>query len=107
MIQSQDAVGRAERLNQLTVVERPARIAVNANHGIAVALVDVVKVQAAEIVIAALEGVEAFYHSSPSIRQFRPLPIPKKATLLPDCRTSRSSASAAVMGSDTVPIFPK
>ena len=79
-------VGLAQRLNQLTVVEGPARIAVKTNHGISGALVYVVKLQAAEIVITALEGVEgfAFYHSSPSIRQFRPLPIPKKATSLPD-----------------------
>ena len=79
----------------------------NTNHGITGALVHVVKLQAAAIVVAAGEGVEAFYHSSPSIRQFRPLPIPKKATSLPDARMSRSAASAAVMGSDTVPMFPK
>ena len=46
-------------------------------------------------------------HSKPSTRQFSPLPMPQKATRWPGKRNSRSSAIAAVMGSDAVPILPR
>ena len=47
------------------------------------------------------------YQSTPSIRQLSPLPIPKSATRSPVERMSRSSAKAAVSGSETVPMFPR
>ena len=47
------------------------------------------------------------HHSSPSIRQFRPLPMPRKPTRSPGWRNSRSSARAAVSGSETVPMLPR
>src|SRR5262249_5401599 len=47
------------------------------------------------------------YHSTPSIRQFRPEPMPRKPTRSPRSRNSRSSARAAVRGSDTVPMLPR
>src|SRR5262249_32884694 len=37
-----------------------------------------------------------FYHSSPSIKQDKPLPMPRKLTRSPGRRNSRSSAKAAV-----------
>ena len=48
-----------------------------------------------------------FHHSNPSIKQFSPLPIPKNPTRSPRSRNSRPSASAAVIGNATVPVFPR
>ena len=47
------------------------------------------------------------YHSSPSIRQFKPLPIPRNPTRFPRVRNSLSEAIAAVIGKDTEPMFPR
>ena len=49
----------------------------------------------------------AIHHSTPSIRQLRPLPMPRKPTRSPGRRKSRSSARAAVSGSETVPMLPR
>ena len=70
------------------------------------------RLQPVEVERLVVEGIEVFrnqgrYQSSPSIRQFRPLPIPRNATRSPEQRNLRSSASAAVSGSDTVPMFPR
>ncbi len=47
------------------------------------------------------------HHSTPSIMQLSPLPIPRNATRSPGCRNARSSARAAVSGSETVPMLPR
>lgn len=47
------------------------------------------------------------YQSTPRIMQLSPLPIPKSPTRSPDFRKPRSSASAAVSGSETVPMLPR
>jgi hypothetical protein len=47
------------------------------------------------------------HHSMPSIRQFKPLPIPKNPTRSSLWITPLSSAMAAVIGSDTEPILPR
>ena len=46
-------------------------------------------------------------HSKPNIRQFKPLPMPKKLTRSSGRMNSCSSAIAAVRGSDTVPMLPR
>ena len=47
------------------------------------------------------------HHRIPSIRQFSPLPIPRNPTRSSGTRNWRSDAMAAVIGSETVPIFPR
>ena len=86
------------------------------------AFVDVVELEPAAIEVAAgVVGQEAFqdlvqrrgrsvledHHSTPSIMQLSPLPIPRNATRSPGCKKARSSARAAVSGSETVPMFPR
>ena len=48
-----------------------------------------------------------FYHRIPSIRQLSPLPIPRNPTLSSGRKNALSSAIAAVIGSETVPMLPK
>src|SRR4028118_1867830 len=75
---------------------------------VASALVHVVELEAVAVEESTLEWIKLWvYHSTPSIRQLSPLPIPRSPTRSPRRRKSRSSASAAVSGSETVPMFPR
>src|SRR5262249_3394275 len=88
--------------------ERPGGVAVQHHDGLPAALVEVVEAHAAAVEEVALERVEVrAHHSTPSIRQLSPEPMPRKPTRSPGRRNSRSSARAAVRGSDTVPMLPR
>src|SRR5262249_54239722 len=108
VIDGDATVGRPQRLNQVAEVKGPSGVAVDHHHGIAGAFVEVVEAQPRAIEPAAFKGIKGtVYHSTPSIKQFRPLPIPRKPTRSPRRRNSRSSARAAVSGSETVPMLPR
>jgi hypothetical protein len=112
MVGHDDPVSVSEREHQMAVVIRPGGVAMHHEHGRACALVQIVHADAVEVQEATFERVVLkqrlhAYHSTPIIMQFNPLPIPRNATRSPCTIASRSAASAAVSGSDTVPILPK
>ncbi len=77
------AVCIAQCEHYITVIKRPGRIAVHHDDWVAFTFVEVMKPQAVAFEVMALERVEIVYHSSPSMRQLRPLPIPRNATFCP------------------------
>ena len=111
MIRDDATMVLAERLYQVAVIERPGRVAVDHDHRLAAPFIKIVVAQSVQVQVMAGEGVEFFevdaYHSTPSMRQLSPLPIPRNATRSPAERISRSSATAAVRGSETVPMLPR
>ena len=87
MVRCDDAKSVTEFENDIAVIERPRRIAVDADHRRAVTLVDCIHQNAAaDRVPSSIERIEPSvdgHHSSPSIMQFRPLPIPRRPTESP------------------------
>src|SRR5262249_31138456 len=99
----------AQREDEVAVVERPRRVAVQHHDRLAPGPLGGGDAEGGRPRVALPLGREELlvYHRSPSIRQLSPLPMPKKPTRSPGQRKSRSSARAAVRGSDTVPMLPR
>ena len=119
VIGNDDAPAAAQAENQRAVEKGPGRVAVEHDHWLALALVEIVQPSTRDVQEVAGERIQPLrngerdgsvppaHHSTPSMRQFRPLPMPSRPTRSPGRRKSRSSASAAVNGSDTVPMLPR
>ena len=127
MIRCDGTVPRRKPLDQLTKIERPSGIPVEHDHRFSAALVNVMHPPSVHIHIPGGERIEMAeagdidgkrndhekfltsfsHHLIPNMRQFNPLPIPKKPTTSPETRNPRSSAIAAVIGSETVPMLPR
>src|SRR5205085_4338509 len=101
----------AEFGNQVAIVKRPGGIAVEHDDGIARAFIHVMIFQIAEREIVRLKRIEPLetrrYHSTPSMRQFNPLPMPRRASFSPRRTCPASMLSAIVTGSDAEPMLPK
>src|SRR5206468_4190595 len=106
VIHRDNAVVVAQSVDQRQKEGPSGRVAVDHDHRLAASLVDVVIADARQVEDAIFVGKDA-HHSTPSIRQFNPLPMPRKPTRSPGRRNPRSSARAAVNGSDTVPMLPR
>jgi hypothetical protein len=63
MIGNDDTVTVAQRLGQVAVVERPARVAVHHNHRVTLALVEVVVSETVQLEEIILKGVEITHYS--------------------------------------------
>ena len=108
VIESDATVRRAQSLDETAEIERPRGVSVDHDDRIADAFVHVMEFEPAAVEVFALEWKKrSVYHSTPSIRQLSPLPMPSNPTRSPRRRNSRSSAKAAVSGSDTVPMLPR
>src|SRR5579871_3926190 len=108
------AIRIAECQHEIAIVEGPSRVAMQHDDRLALTLIQIMIAQAAAIDEMTGKGIQravkihrAAYQWRPSMRQFNPLPIPMKPTRSPGSRNSRSSARAAVSGSDTVPMLPR
>src|SRR5262249_22525583 len=107
VVGSNCAVFIAQGEDEIAVIKRPGRVAVDHDHGFGLPFVQVVAPMAVYGKIVSGKRIELLHHSNPSIKQLSPLPIPRKPTRFPVSRNPYSSASAAVKGSDTVPMLPR
>lgn len=116
VIGNDDAIIISELARKVSVVEGPGRVSVKRkeNGRVLVPFVEVVHLRfVRERQIRSFERIkfwtdrfELRYHSSPSIRQLSPLPIPSQPTASDFLRKPCSSAIAAVRGKETVPMLP-
>src|SRR2546422_5453077 len=108
-----DPVRGAERGDQGPVVEGPGRVAVEHDERIAGPFIDIVVLPARERQVLGTKRVEvpeghhAAYQTTPSIMQFRPLPMPSRATFSARLTCPASMLSAIVIGRDAEPMLPR
>ena len=106
-----DAVIAAQFLNQITVVERPRRVAMHAHDRRPSALVDVMHAHArAAIEKMRLEREQSLvklgYQMTSAIEQFRPLPMPSMAMRWPFWMRPASTALESTIGVAAGPMLP-
>ena len=109
---------RCDGPHKFAVIKRPRRVAMKHHDRFigtgCAALVEVTHASAARRREGLRrEGIERFepvgnrYHSSASIRQLSPLPMPSSATFVPSPTAPASTALASVAGSATEPVLPR
>ena len=117
VIRGHDAITVAQTFDQVTIIKRPGRVAVQHEHDGTGTFVDIMQAPTFHGQVVRFERVKRFqvsqhqrhagYHRTPSMTELSPLPMPSIAMRVPGSGGSRSMPMAIVSGNDTEPTFPR